>query len=41
MTDPFKRSSKDTIKTLAWFLGAIGLLVALIHYAPYISHGTF
>lgn len=37
--DPFKRSGKETAKTLAWFLGAVGVLVVIIHYAPIISHG--
>lgn len=36
-----QNSGKDIIKSLAWFIGAIGLIFALIHYAPIISHGTF
>jgi hypothetical protein len=38
MSDPFKRSGADLAKTLAYFLGAIGLLIALIYFAPIISH---
>jgi hypothetical protein len=26
-------------KSLAWFLVAIGLIFAIIHFAPIISHG--
>jgi hypothetical protein len=39
MTDPLKRSGKDVVKSLAWFLGAIGVIFAIIHFAPIISHG--
>jgi hypothetical protein len=38
MSDPFKRSGADLVKSLAWFLGAIGLIFALIYFAPIISH---
>jgi hypothetical protein len=38
---PLKTSGKDMVKSLAWFLGAVGLIFALIHYAPIISHGGF
>lgn len=31
-------SSKDFVKPLAIFLGALGLIIALIHYAPILSH---
>lgn len=36
-----QNSGKDIVKSLAWFVGAIALLFALIHYAPIISHGAF
>jgi len=32
-------SGKDIVKSLAWFIGAIVLIVTLIHFAPIISHG--
>jgi hypothetical protein len=41
MSDPFKRSGADLAKSIAWFLGAIGMIVALIYFAPIISHGSF
>jgi hypothetical protein len=34
-------SGKDIVKSLAWFIGAIALILTLVHYAPIISHGTF
>jgi hypothetical protein len=34
-------SGKDIVKSLAWFIGAIALILTLIHYAPIISHGAF
>lgn len=34
-------SGKDVVKSLAWFIGAVALIFAVIHYAPIISHGTF
>lgn len=39
--NPMQRSGKDMVKSLAWFLGAVGLIFMLIHYAPIISHGGF
>lgn len=41
MADPFKRSGSDIVKSLAWFLGAVGLIITLVHYGPIISHGGF
>lgn len=34
-------SGKDVVKSLAWFILAIGAILAIIHYAPIISHGAF
>ncbi|WP_255609345.1 hypothetical protein [Methylosinus sp. Sm6] len=39
--DPFKRSGAELVKSIAWFLGAVGVIFAIIHYAPIISHGGF
>ena len=34
-----KRDTGALIRQLAWAAGAIGLVFALIHFAPIISHG--
>jgi hypothetical protein len=34
-----QRSKGELIKTLAWFLVAVGLIGSVIHFAPIISHG--
>lgn len=36
-----QNSGKDIVKSLAWLIGAIAVLFAIIHYAPIISHGAF
>jgi hypothetical protein len=35
-----KRDTGLVLKQLAWVVGGIGLIFALIHFAPIISHGS-